>query len=755
MRYNNYFTLLIFIFIFIFIVFSANAQPYFVRHDSIKVKINGNDIDNPWAGGLNFIQISNIDLNLDGTDDLFTFDRTGNKIRTFINKGTANASDFQYAPEYEKKFPDLHDWALLADYNCDGKADIFSYSDIGGGMKIYKNTSSIATGLQFTLVTPLLYSVFNPPNGSLINLYVSLVDIPAISDIDGDGDLDIVTFAITGTYLEYHLNKSKELYGTCDSLKFEMANRCWGYASEAPFDNNFTLNDTCFGNVPNPQMAEYKGEYRNGEKRHSGSCELCIDLNGDGDKDLIVGDIGANNLTMLTNGGTPTAGHFVAVDTAFPKNNSSTLPVDLTIFPCAYYVDVNTDGKKDLIISPNAPNASENTNSMIYYENIGTNNFPVFDFQQYDFLQDNMIEVGEGAYPAVFDYDNDGLKDLFLGNYGYYNSPAFENKIAYLKNTGTTTNPKFDLITRDFNNMSSAGIVNMVPTFGDMDGDGDGDMIIGGYDGKLHYYQNTASTGAPANFVLAQANLKNSNNRTIDVGDFAAPHIADVDGDGKNDLVIGARNGRLAFYKRLNATGAPQLDSISHFWGNVKVNMPGYITGYSFPYVFKHNNKTELLVGSELGYLHRYDNIDGNLTGTFNRVDSTFHFIREGLRTAPTGSDINNDGHWDLFIGNYSGGVAFYKGSATSSSINDMGIDWNFEIFPNPANNSFTVKIVNAVNKKYTLELYNTLGQKLLSEQILDKVMQINIENFSSGIYICNIIEEPSANKLVKKLIIK
>ena len=129
------------------------AQPFFQRNDSIQVKINSSYIANPWAGGLNTIQPSNIDLDLDGIKDLFVFDRTGNKIRTFINKGTAGVVNFKYNPQYENKFPPLHDWALLVDYNCDGKEDIFSYSDWGGGFDVYKNISTIATGLKFQRVS--------------------------------------------------------------------------------------------------------------------------------------------------------------------------------------------------------------------------------------------------------------------------------------------------------------------------------------------------------------------------------------------------------------------------------------------------------------------------------------------------------------------------------------------------------------------------------------------------------------------------
>lgn len=745
---------------------TSSAQPYFEWNDSIPVKISGNNLVNAWAGGLNFIQASEIDLNLDGIKDLFVFDRTGNKIRTFINKGTANTVDYKYAPEYESKFPKLHDWALLRDYNCDGKEDIFSYSDYGGGFGVYKNTSSIATGLQFTLIKVLQYSVYNPdsppPFSNPINLYISSVDIPSIEDIDNDGDLDVVTFRITGTYMEYHQNQSMELYGTCDSLKFKMKSRCWGYAAESAFNNKFSLHDTCNDNVLNPGFTTTDAEIRSAD-RHSGSCEICMDLNGDGAKDIVVGGISYNNLTSLMNGGTSSSANMISIDTIFPANNTSTSAVNITQFPCAYYVDVDNDGKKDLLVSPNS-NGSENLNSVIFYKNTATTGFPVFQFQQSNFLQDNMIDVGEGAYPVFFDYDKDGLKDLFIGNFGYYDSPNYHSQLAQFKNTGTASNPKFDLITRDFVNLSSLGKLNLAPAFGDMDADGDSDMIIGMFDGKLFYYENTALTGAPASFVSAPVTLMNSNNRTIDVGDFATPQIADVDNDGKNDLVIGARNGKLAYYHHTGSATAtiPVMDSVSHFWGNVKVIQYGYVTGYSYPFLFKQSGITKLLVGSENGYLHMYDNIDGNISGAFTLVDTTYSTIYEGTHTSPTGTDINNDGYLDLVVGNYQGGLAFYKGVISINVIDnvDNTIHWNMEVFPNPANTSLTIHITNNTISNFKVDLYNVMGQLITSQKIINNSLAISTENISQGIYFCKVVEltpdgQIKSGALTKRIVVQ
>ncbi|HEU4719052.1 MAG TPA: FG-GAP-like repeat-containing protein, partial [Bacteroidia bacterium] len=125
----------------LFAVTGAGAQSIagFSRVDSIAV-YDGGQLRNPWSGGHNYCQLSEIDLNGDGIKDLFVFDRSGNKITTYINLGTPNQVDYVLAPEYVSRFPLMHDWCLLRDYNCDGKEDIFTCSI--AGFAIYKNVST-------------------------------------------------------------------------------------------------------------------------------------------------------------------------------------------------------------------------------------------------------------------------------------------------------------------------------------------------------------------------------------------------------------------------------------------------------------------------------------------------------------------------------------------------------------------------------------------------------------------------------------
>lgn len=94
--------------------------------------------------------------------------------------------------------------------------------------------------MQWELAKNLLYS---DNWGASLNLYVSSADIPAIVDVDNDGDIDILTYHISGEYLQYHKNLSKELYGHSDSLQFELRNECWGGFREDVNSNSVFLND--------------------------------------------------------------------------------------------------------------------------------------------------------------------------------------------------------------------------------------------------------------------------------------------------------------------------------------------------------------------------------------------------------------------------------------------------------------------------------------------------------------------------------
>lgn len=703
----------------------VNGHYYFVEDDSTVVIKTNDTLNHPWTGGFNSSQFSRIDLNGDAFEDLFVFDRTGNTIITFIWDTDNNR--WKYAPEYIELFPQLSYWAILRDYNCDGKKDIFSY--VSGGVGVWKNTSTNGQ-ISFEYAShPYVRATLL--GGTVANLYVSKVDIPDINDIDGDGDLDILTFGIIGNRLEYYQNQSQELGYGCDSLEYVIANTCWGHFLEDGTNTNAcTLKDTCStsSNVSNPK----------GQAKHSGSTVLSLDLNDDGIKDILLGDVSFNNVVALYNDdkGVNMNTSMVSQDTTFPNN---TIPVDLYVFPGTFYEDVDMDGVRDFIASPNTDNGTENYNSIWYYKNYGTNTAPLFSHIENDFLQNESIELGTNAYPVLMDYNNDGLLDLFVGNFGYFNKTThvYKGKIALFENIGTSTKPTFQWVTDDFASISTLGFSSGIyPAFGDIDNDNDVDMIIGDHDGKVHLFINSSGNLNSMSLTLANAQIEDDNNTVIDIGYGAKPQLFDLDGDDDLDLIIGEENGNINYYENMGTTNSYSFRLQTENLGGIDVSEWWTTIGNSAPTFFKDaSGNTQLFVGSANGQTHHYNDIDGNILGTYVEMDTNLNYLRIATNTAVAVGYLNNDTLLDLIVGNERGGLSYFSGSndISLSSISETLI--HSSIYPNPVSNTLFIK----GEVPTTLTIYDINGKLILKSV---NTSSISVNELMEGIYIIELTYE-------------
>jgi len=734
------------ILVLLFLVSSinANAQFGFERIDTVDVIKNSITQKYPWAGGIDYGQFSNIDLNFDGVEDLFIFDRTCHKVLTFIQNGATGVVDYEYAPEYETLFPEMSNWTLLADYDCDGDKDIFTYTI--GGVRVYKNTGNSTLGLQFELAKSILKTNIY---GNNVFMYVSSVDVPAILDIDNDGDLDILAFGVGGSSVEYQRNMSVETYGVCDSLEFDTGNICWGLFKESASTNAILLNEPCPGQVGTPYM-ELHGE---SQDRHAGSTVLALDMNANGVMDLVLGDISYNTMTLLMNGGTAPNQNsaMISQDNAFPSN---TIPVDLPVFPAGYHVDINNDGNRDLLVSPASTIGSENEKSVVYYSNSGPDNFPTFNYEQNDFLQENMIEFGSGSYPVFFDHNGDGLKDVLISIQGKYdaNSGNQISKIAYYENTGTETTPEFTFVTDDYQDISLLGIstgLNFYPTFGDLDGDGDEDMILGEYSGYNYLFFNTGGAGNNAIFNTYSI-LEETDGTLIIDGVYPIPQLVDIDRDGDMDLVLGKRNGKLNFYKNIGTPTTYEFKLYTDFLGEVNVTEVGFVEGRAIPVFIDVDGEYQLVVGSKEGNLYYYDDIEDNLELSFNLVSTNTDNINIGNQSAPAIDAITNDNKLVMLLGNKRGGLGLYK-SASVSDVSLQELKLNFTIYPNPSNGNFTL-IADATHSNTEIVVSDFYGKLVYADKLNSNHKQINLSNLSSGIYMITLTQNGMST--TKKIIL-
>ncbi|MFN4122140.1 MAG: T9SS type A sorting domain-containing protein [Flavobacteriales bacterium] len=707
--------------LFAFLSAALYAQPLpqlgFERKQNIPVKINQETIQNPWTGGMNFCQFSEIDLDMDGKKDLFVFDRSGNKVMTFINHGETGEINYRHAPEYKSSFPEMMGFALLRDYNCDGKEDIFTYGV--AGFKVFKNISTPETGLAFELVTDDLKSKYGNFD---VSIYVIPIDVPALVDVDGDGDLDLLVFSILGQCVEYHRNMALEETGNCNELRFRLETGSWGNFVESFNTNEVFLNDSCnsFGaNDPGPL-------------RHAGSTLLAIDMDDDGDLDLMLGDIAYRTMLKLLNGGTPEQANIVQQVHNFPQGTN---PVNIDIFPAGYYLDINNDGVKDLIVCPNSESGSENFRSIWLYRNNGQNSLPNFQYVQNDFLLNETIDLGEGAYPIFVDINRDGLLDMLVGNFGYFASGGYVPQIAYFQNIGTATEPVFELINRNFGSFSAfaGSTVSFQPTCGDLDDDGDPDLIIGLSDGRLYYFENIAAPGQMANFTLSSPFYQN-----IDVGTFAAPHLVDIDRDGLLDLLIGDRTGRISYYRNTGSAFQAAFTLVTNNWGNVDVSAEGEFEGFAAPFIVQRAGKHHLYVGSRSGAVFYYGDVETGNPETFTLLQNDLFGRLDGLRSKPAFSDINGDGLIDAMVGYFNGGLVYYEGKVPIG-ITEVKGNLNLMVYPNPASD-FLFYHIEPFLPETKITIHDLRGRKCYNASLHANQGQLSLDSIKqAGIYILSV----------------
>lgn len=715
----------------LFFCSEVNAQFQFNFSDSILVFKNGSYLNLAWSGGHNNAQFSEIDYDFDGDNDLFVFDRSHDQVRLYRHE-VANVQHYYVSdPAGFLRFPPgLRYRAYCADYDQDGKNDLFCYTI--GGLRVYKNVGNASIGLLWEQYSNYITSNYNGPQ---LNLYISSADIPAIVDVEGDGDLDILTYHIGGEYLQYHQNQSQEFYGHSDSLIFELKNSCWGGYREDVTTNGVFLNDNsgpCNGsNVPNPELP-----VGSSPKAHAGSTVLALDYDNSGVFDLILGDVSYTNMMLLINGGTvPNSNSdMISMSTSFPSNST---PVNMQLFPAGFYVDVDFDGKKDLLVTPNANNVSENESSNLFYKNTGANSLPNFVYQTKSFLQNQMIEHGTASSPQIVDLNNDGLLDLIVSNfYAYKASNSKESRLAYYQNTGSIGNPKLTLVDVNFLNLAQSNLgLRLFPTFGDLNGDGKPDMLIGLENGSVAYYQNTTSGSNPS-FASPILNYTDQSGTVINVGQYASPQLFDLNNDGKMDLILGKKTGELSYYENTGTIVNPAFVLMNNELGMLDTDS---LTpdGYSVPHFFRFQDTTYLLLGSHDGAIYFYDSIDAHLSNgqAFHERSADFLGLKAaiGAYSSCFVSDLDQDNHLDLFIGQDLGGLFLLEDEPGSTLAVAEESQSSMHLYPNPATMELTILSEQNIG---LMDVYSLEGRWICTWEISNGMNVFSLLDFDGGLYI-------------------
>jgi uncharacterized protein YuzB (UPF0349 family) len=283
------------------------------------------------------------------------------------------------------------------------------------------------------------------------------------------------------------------------------------------------------------------------------------------------------------------------------------------------FADLDNDGDYDLLIS-------ERFGVSFGYENMGNATSPIWTAKP-DW---GVPCVGMGAKPAFADLDNDGDYDLMIGEGPSGISYAYEN-------TGNSTSPIWTEKTGW--NVPSVGR-GAKPAFADLDNDGDYDLLVGeGPFGRTFGYENTGNASSPIWTAKPSWNLSS-------VGMGASPALADLDDDGDYDLLIGERYGISFAYENTGSASSPiwtaKPDWNASYVGNAAGPALADLDG---------DGDYDLLIGTFAGFSHGYVNTEATPTATSAPVTTLTPKLEEEKETPTPTTALVPVMPWFIIIG--------------------------------------------------------------------------------------------------------
>lgn len=259
-------------------------------------------------------------------------------------------------------------------------------------------------------------------------------------------------------------------------------------------------------------------------------------------------------------------------------------------------------------------------------------------------------DVGARAVPALVDLNHDGLLDVMIGS-------SSGSTIAYT-NTGTVSGPAWTAAPSNWNIASTD--TYLAPAFADLDGDGDQDVMLGGRNG-LSAYQNTGDNTNPTWTRNAAWDLA----APLGTNRFYAPTFADLDGDGRIDMMVGTNTGVVLAYQNTGSTSVPAWTAMPSW------NGPSF-TGYTRPRLvdIDGDGLKDLMVGTQVGNVVAYQNTGTSSGPVWTAMPAWDVPDHDGSTNiaAPAFGDLNGDGSKDMLYGDNTGVAFGYKNAGSFST---------------------------------------------------------------------------------------
>jgi hypothetical protein len=522
--------------------YHSEVRPFAVS-DSV-----GRALELAFLGGFNTPRPQLVDADEDGDLDLLVQEQT-NRLILLTNQGIGPDGMPRFALR-SRAWADLDvgEWSRFVDVNRDNRADLFGELPFSY-LRYWASVAGRGGEAQTTFkVWP---DSVRDTDGRTI--FADRQNIPQFVDIDCDQRLDLFIGRITGIILRYEADSVVPTGST--SLPA------------------FRLVSDRFEDL---EIITGQGSM------HGANTMAFSDVDDDGDLDLVWGDFFEPGLLLFINEGSCAEPRLRRDPLRFPIND----PLLTSGYNAPAFGDLSGDGRGDLVVGVLGGSSDPNRSTVLnlwYYTHTAAG-----DWRRQTGELLPQIDVGSESSPALADLDGDGDLDLLLGN-KIEPLERGTGRLYWYENTGTGSAAAFRLR----GGLPLRGQYHYAAAPGDLDGDGRTDLLVGSFGSRLAWWRNTAGASPQAGKVSLE--LVDSAAATITRGSHTAPALGDLDGDGDLDLVVGRASGYLTFFRNDGSRTAPRFTLIADEWEGLR---PGRRSAPHL-YDLDRDGDLDLLVGTD------------------------------------------------------------------------------------------------------------------------------------------------------------